>query len=108
METTLAQIIGLLKKYGNKPSKLTSETTLQSLHMVSEDIDDFFKGFGNKFNVDPTGYNYYNFFLEDVHPYYILRNFIYKIFKPEKLKRKPLTLDHLVKVAERGKWFDPV
>ena len=107
METTLAQIIDILKEYGNKPSKLNSDTTIQSLQMVSEDLTHFFFDFKNKFNVNLTGYNYYNFFLEDVHPYYRLRDLFYRIFKPEKLKRTPLTLDHLVKVAEKGKWFDP-
>jgi|GEM_PF-1243641 len=108
METTLVQIEELLRKrYVSKRQILTSETTMQSLKMISEDLTHFFMDFRDKFIVDMTGYSYYNFFLEDVHPVYRLRDLFYRIFKPEKLKRKPLTLDHLVKVAERGKWFDP-
>ena len=95
----------LRKRVGKK--NLTIETTIQSLHMVSEEIDDFFDEFDKEFKVDGRGYNYYTFFFEQVHPGHILRDFFLRLFKPEKVRKKKLTLEHLVQVAEKGKWFDP-
>jgi len=107
MGTTLPQIKGLLREFGINPNKLTPETTIQSLHMINDEVDDLLIKFSERFKVDMTGYIDAKFFLEDVHPLYRLRDLFYRIFKPEKIKRPPLTLDHLMKVAERGKWFDP-
>jgi len=104
---TEEKIKELLSKYGRKPENITLDTTLQSLNMVSEDIDDFFNDFASTFNVDGKGYNYYDFFFEDVHPLHVIRDVFYRVFNPEKVKKKKLTIRHLVSVAERGKWFDP-
>lgn len=104
---TLEKIKELLSRYGIKPQSVIPEATLQSFKMVSEDIDDFFTHFGESFNIDGNGYNYYDYFLEQVHPLHVVRDIFYQIFKPNKIKKKPLTINHLIKVAERGHWFDP-
>ncbi|HXT83265.1 MAG TPA: DUF1493 family protein [Verrucomicrobiae bacterium] len=101
------QIKELLREFGIRSNKLTPETTIQSLHMINDEVDDLLIKFSERFKVDMTGYVDAKFFLEDVHPLYRLRDLFYRIFKPEKIKRTPLTLDHLIKVAEKGKWFDP-
>lgn len=70
-------------------------------------MDNFFNDFSEIFSIDGTGFNYYDYFLEDVEPIAILKNMFYRIFKPEKLMRTPLTIGHLMKVAEKKKWFSP-
>jgi len=106
MDSFEDKIIELLSEYRNK-SLLTPETTLQSLNMVSEEIDDFFEKYGKEFNIDGEGYNYYDYFLEQVHPLHVLRDFYYRIFNPDKIKKKELTIEHLAKVARNGKWLSP-
>jgi len=103
---TIDRIKELLNKYGIRKDMITPETTIQSLKMASEDIDDFFYYFGKEFQIDGEGYNYYNYFLEQVHLGDVIENFVFRIFNPKKIKRKPLTIDHLIKVAENKKWFD--
>jgi hypothetical protein len=37
----------------------------------------------------------------------MFRDFYYRVFSPDKIKKKDLTIAHLAKVAEKGKWFNP-
>ena len=105
-QVTFEKIKDLLAQYGRK-GNLTKNTIFQSLGFLSEDIDDFFEKYSRLFNIDMHRFNYNNFFFEDVHPIIKLRDSFYRIFTPEKVRKKNFTLGHLVQVAEQGKWFDP-
>jgi len=105
-ELVFEKIKEILKKYGFR-RKLTLETNFRRLGIVGLELDDFFSTYVKTFNVDMTGYKYCNFFYEDSHPLFILRDTFYRIFNPEKVRIKKLTLGHLANVAEAGKWFDP-
>jgi hypothetical protein len=106
-EEILKKIKLLLGKYGIKSEQITLESTMQSFKMVSEEVFDFLKDYGNHFNVDFTGFRYYDYFFEEMHPIYVIRDLFYRIFVPSKIRKTPLTIEHLVRVAERGKWFNP-
>lgn len=105
-ELIFEKIKEILKKHAVRKN-VTQERTVQSIGFVSEELEDFLMSYAKLFNVDMAGYNYYNFFFEDVHPVYMIRDTFYRIFRPEKVRKKKLTLGHLVKVAEAGKWFNP-
>ncbi|MFC3813334.1 DUF1493 family protein [Lacihabitans lacunae] len=103
----LEKIQGLLEKQGIKKNKINLNTTIQSLGFGSEEIDEFFNDFGETFKIDGKEYDYYDYFFEKVHPLHILRDTFNRIFYPSKVKKLPITIEHLIKVAERGKWFKP-
>ena len=50
---------------------------------------------------------------EDLEPYFLdefnipFQYMYYKLFRPEKLKRHPVTIRHLIEVCQRGSWFAP-
>jgi hypothetical protein len=100
-------IKALLEKQGIKKNTITLNTTIQSLGLGSEEIDGFFKDFGESFKIDGKDYNYYDYFFEMVHPMYMLKDLFNRIFYPSKVKKIPITIEHLTKIAECGKWFKP-
>jgi hypothetical protein len=95
----------LLHKYGIK--ELEKTTTLQSLRMVSEEIDEFMISFSEKFNVDMSSYNYRNYFFEQVHPLIILKETFMRIVAPARVRKESITITHLIQVAQKGAWFEP-
>jgi hypothetical protein len=103
----LEKIKVLLEKQGINIGKINLDTTIQSLGFGPEEIDDFFNDFRETFNVDGKEYDYYDYFFEMVHPLYILKDLFNRIFYPSKVKKLPITIEHLKKVAELGKWFKP-
>lgn len=107
MIDTEKKIMELLSKYRPNDNSFNSKTTLQSMHMVSEDMSDFLNDYFKEFNIDNTGFNYYDYFMEDVNPLHVIRDFYYRFFYPEKIKRTVLTIGHLIKVAKKGTWLPP-
>lgn len=97
----------LLPKYLVKQGRINTSTTLQSLNLVSEEIDQFFYDFFKFYSIDSKGFDYYDYFFEQVHPLIVIKDLFYRIFKPEKVKKKMITIGHLVKVAKAGKWIMP-
>jgi hypothetical protein len=85
---------------------LTEHASISDLKGVSEDNEEFLTKFKKQFNVNMDGFRYYDYFHEDQ---FIIWNLVRNIFSGFgiKVKKKKLTIGHLVKVAERGKWFDP-
>ncbi len=107
VETIENDVKKLLSVYYGNTSKLNSNTTIQSLGIISEELDEFFEKYFKRFNIDPTSYNYYDYFLEQVNTLVVIRDVFYRIFKSEKIRRRKLTIAHLIKVAEHGKWIIP-
>ncbi|WP_367916107.1 DUF1493 family protein [Leadbetterella sp. DM7] len=106
-EQYLFQIKELLKKHFGYRKEVSLDFTIQSLNAVSEEIDAFFDDFGETFHIDGKEYNYYDYFLEDAHPFYILKDLFNRTIHPSKTKKLPITIEHLIRVAEQGKWFKP-
>ena len=83
---------------------LTSETRL--LHDLGIDGDDaieFLEQYSEKFHVDISNMNFDSYFGPEAgfNPIYYLLN---KLFCKEKLKKISLTIDDLIKAAEKKEW----
>lgn len=74
------------------------------LEIMGDDADIFMQEFSKKFKVDLTGFQFSDFFHDELGIKYLY----YKFFEPSFLTAKvPLTLGHLSKVAVKKVWFDP-
>jgi hypothetical protein len=86
--------------------EVTESTILfKELEMNGDDAYFFMLDFGKEFQIDLDGFE-----LSDYFPAYDRTPFHYwviKFFKPKKLDRKVFRINHLIKVVEKGKWFDP-
>jgi hypothetical protein len=80
---------------------------LDAKKYCSEDIDMFFKEFARIFKIDMTQYDYYDYFFEDSLPFAF---WISKLFVLLKLKneKRIITVNHLILVVEKKKWFKPL
>lgn len=73
--------------------------------LIGSDAIDFIDKFKSEFKIDMGDFNIYKYFLPDFN---IPFQYTYwKYFKPEKLKKPPITIAHLVEVVKQGKWFEP-
>lgn len=106
-EEYFPKIKAMLKKHFGYKGEISLSFTIQSLKPVSDEINTFFDDFGNTFNIDGNEYNYYDYFCEDVHPFYAMKNMFKHVFNPSKHKKTDITIAHLVEVIEKGKWFKP-
>ena len=102
---TIEKIRELLGKYNIKQDNVTPDVDIQTLGIAGEELFDFFKIFGNFYDIDLTGINEYIFFSEN--PLQVLGNWISKTFSSNKEHKKPVTIAHLIKVAEHKQWFNP-
>lgn len=87
-------------------SKIDKNTSINSFNAVSEDNEHFLKLFQEEFQVDMSGFNYYEFFEED--QFYLLA--FVRLFKRLfgfKRKIQELTINHLLFVAKYKKWRSP-
>ena len=104
-EMILQEIAKLIKDVYGVVS-LDSKTSINPFNAVSEDNDEFLKRFQKEFHVDMNGFNYYDFFEEDQFYSLALVRVIMSLFRKER-ERSLLTIEHLIKVAENGKWSFP-
>lgn len=68
------------------------------LQISGDDVDFILSEFREKFKVDLSDLKVDDYFLPEL----LWEYWYYKWFKPEKLKKKPLTVGHMVEVVERG------
>jgi hypothetical protein len=99
------EVSEFIRKYNgiviNEKSKLFSD-----LRLIGDDADFFITRFQDKFKVDFGNLEFDKYFLREFHiPF---QYWYYKKYKPEKLKRQTFTIQHLVEVVNRGKWFEPI
>ncbi len=110
-QETLEKIKFYLAKQGVKCEQLSTETTLQSFKMVTDEIEDFLTMYGNYYKIDFTGFKYSDYFVEDMSYSQFFKKlynlFLYSSEIVEPNEKLPLTIGHLIKVAERRKWFKP-
>ena len=87
-----------------------SKKTINKMTTLNNDLqvhgdDAFFllKRFSEKFKVDLTNLNLDKYFVGVI----TFKYWYYKLFKPEKFVKPPLTIGHLIDVVRRGMWFEP-
>ena len=85
-------------------SQINEDTEVNNdLELVGDDADAMLIAFMEKFDINLEGVDFSEYF----NPELIWEYWYFKWFKPEKLKKKPLTVSHLAEVIERGFWFEP-
>ena len=84
--------------------EVTEDTQINNdLGVMGIDADEALESFSVKFKVDMDAFPYEEYFLDELGLLYMY----YKFFDKKKLLKKPLTVGHMVKVAEKGTWFPP-
>lgn len=87
-------------------AKIDAKTSVNTFNAVSEDNDEFLKRFQKEFQVDMEGFNYYDFFDEDQFYSLAVVKLIMRLFGKGR-RKLPLTIEHLVSVAQNKKWSQP-
>lgn len=92
------------KKFSKQ--KITLDTTINNdLMFVGSDALYLIDYISENYDIDFSCLNFDDFFLSDFKiPFQYT---YYKLFKKELLKKKDVSIRHLVRVIEAGKWFDP-
>ena len=84
--------------------KITLMTEINNdLEFVGDDADYLIQDFSKRFKVNMSEFPFSKYFVPEL----VFKYWYFKWFKPEKLKKIPLTIAHMSKVAEKGEWFDP-
>lgn len=61
-----------------------------------------------EFNISLESFEYNKYYLSESELSNIFRSIFYALFKKDKLPYKTFTIRHLMKVVEKGSWFDPI
>lgn len=102
-EDILKEVIDFYGKYTRDPLYENTEIN-NDLELIGDDADCMLLDFMDRFNINFEGVDLSAYFLPEL----LLKYWYYKWLKPEKLKKKPLTIGHMAEVVEKGSWFDPV
>lgn len=78
-------------------------TKINKLNTLSEDNDRFIKLFQSEFKVNMSSFPYYQYFEEGE---FILLSLIKRLLHRKLKDKKNLTVNHLLKVIEKGHWFE--
>jgi hypothetical protein len=98
----LLEISQLLKAETGIDAAKEIDFDLSRINSVSEELDSFFVSYSERYGVDMSEFNYYDYFYEDVLLFSGIVRFVSKsILKKEK---KPLTLRTLIQYAINRKW----
>lgn len=76
----------------------------KDLEIWGDDVDIFLINFIEKFDVDFSDLVIDKYFIPE---YNILEWIYYRTFQTAKLNKDYFSLNHLVEVVKKGKWFDP-
>lgn len=87
-------------------ASLNNYSSINSFNATTEDNVEFFKQFSERFNVDMTVFQYYDYFDDDQFFLVGLLRLFYKPFKKGK-KKAEVTIDHLIDVALSRRWSNP-
>lgn len=87
-------------------TQLEPKTSIGSFNAVSEDNEEFLRRFQKEFQIDMNGFNYYDFFKEDQFYSLAVVSLIMRLLGKER-KKEPLTIRHLITVAQNKKWSPP-
>ena len=88
------------------PERITPETRLrEDLKLDGDDVDEFATGLINKFGVNLEGFEFYKYFREEPH---LLSPLFYLWYglRWGRWRTVPITVSHLVRVVQVGRWLD--
>lgn len=86
--------------------RISNATTINNdLELLASEVPMILTFFQKEFQIDIREEDLMPFFLEEFNVPF--KYTYYKLFRPEKLRRPPLTISHLIKVCEKGHWFLP-
>ena len=101
-EDILKKVIDFYKRYTQ--AVIDEHTEINNdLELIGDDADCMLLDFMEEFNINFENVDLSDYFLPEL----VFKYWYYKWFKPEKLKRKPLTIGHMAEVAKKGYWFEP-
>ena len=95
----LVESIGGRVKNGSLSSRLYHDFSLSG-----DDAWEFLEAFASKYNVEMKKFNFETFFVTEGDAMWL---WMIEIFGWRDKKVVPVTVSHLVSVAEKGSWFDP-
>lgn len=98
----LKSVISFYERYTRKTIDEHTEIN-NELEFMGDDADCMLIDFMKRFNVNFKGADLSDYFVPEL----LFKYRYYKWFKPEKLKRKPLTVGHMAQVVKKGYWFEP-
>lgn len=96
------EVIAFFKELGHSDIDISTSIN-NDLGLYGDDADYVLEKFHKKFKVNFDDLIFNDYFLPEL----VFKFLYYKWFKPEKLKRPPLTIGHLVEVVKKGYWFNP-
>ncbi|GCD80686.1 DUF1493 family protein [Schleiferia thermophila] len=82
---------------------ISYDTEINNLKTLSEDNDRFIELFQSEFNINMSSFPYYQYFEEDE---FIILSLIKRVFRRNMKDKKSLSVSHLLKVIEKGEWFE--
>lgn len=91
----------VLKYFSNWFRRPTPELILNK-KIYGNDVDEILIGFFIEFDIDYKTFEFEKYFEEERDLRYLLD----KLFFRQRKSYRPLTIEHLIKVAEKGEWFD--
>ena len=98
----LEQII--IEIYGLK--NISRDTVINYQKTVSEDNNQLINLLVSKYNVDMNEFKYYDYFKEDEFVILNIYRLFLSLFGIKKAVKRKLTLNHILEVMNKGKWFD--
>lgn len=101
--SSVQNVIDFFSRYTK--DNLTKLTEINNdLQFIGDDADFMLTDFSKHFSIDLEEVDLSDFFVDELGIFYLY----YKFFKPRKLIKPPLTIEHLAKVVEKGYWFYPI
>ncbi|WP_320052103.1 DUF1493 family protein [uncultured Acetobacteroides sp.] len=85
--------------------KINAETILfKDLSLVGHDASEFMIRFSERFEVDLTDFKFNDYFVEESNIPFLY--WIYFFFRKEKLKRKEISVPHLLEIIKEKRWIE--
>lgn len=110
MESLQNKVINFFRKWISKDEPYLLDTVLNTIDLDREDAIMMFEEFLNEFGID-SGYSTF-----EIDKYFyklnfwdaLLINVFTKRIKTKYPSKPPITISHMIEVAKRKEWFDPV
>jgi hypothetical protein len=93
----------IIEKYTGRKTFQGSTRLFHDLHLYGEDADDMLGEFQKEFGVDFSEFEFSDYFPDETEMPFGFFLFIFL----SREKKNPITIDHLIDVAERQRWFYP-
>jgi len=108
MTATLEAVTGLIARDRREPAvRIRPSTRLrEDLGLDGDDVEPFLKAFAAQFSVDLSGFEFRRHFRDEptlISP--IL--WLCEGWRHRRWRTQPVTIEHLVRVVEAGRWIDP-